>query len=172
MSFPPACTDAGVKIGRRERFASDARRQDDQTRRGEEDREVLGGTVSREDGRLVVRTSLSRTLPAALASALFVAMGAYLCAGSLLPSLFANPFVSPSSRIFVFVAGAATTLFFGFTLAFFLSRLFSLRRTIFEVSSEGILDRSSALSAGFVPWEKVEGAATVLGATLPRGKRE
>ena len=116
---------------------------------------MLGRVVEREDRRLAVRTSVPRTLLAALASALAVALGAYLCAGSLVPSVFANPFFSPSARVLVFAAGAAV-LFFGFALAFYLGRLFSFRRPIVEVGPGGIVDRSSALGAGFVAWEEVE----------------
>ena len=93
----------------------------------------------------------------ALASALFVALGAYLCARSLLPGVFANPFFYIPARVLVFAAGAATVLFFGFTLAFSLGRLLSWRRPILEVGPDGIVDRASALGAGFVPWEEVEG---------------
>ena len=117
-----------------------------------------GGNVERENGRLVVRPSIPTTLLGATGSALFVAAGAYLCAGALVPGVFAEPPASPLSRIVVLTAGAANLLFFGFALALLLGRLLRPRRPIFEVGPKGILDRASALSAGFVGWEEVEDA--------------
>lgn len=106
----------------------------------------------------MVRASPPTTLLGAIGSSAFVAVGAYLCAGSLLPSVFADPIASPSRRILVFVTGALSVLFFGFVLVYFVGRLLSFRRPILEVGPEGILDRASVLSAGFVPWEEVEDA--------------
>ena len=119
---------------------------------------VPGGDIGRGNGRLVVRPSIPTTLLGVLGSALFVAGGVYLCAGALVPGVFAEPPASSSSRIAVLAATAADLVFFGFALAFLLGRLLRPRRPIFEVGPEGILDRASALPAGFVGWEEVEDA--------------
>ena len=116
---------------------------------------MLGGAASREGGRLVVRTSLGTMVLGALGAAFFVALGAYLCAVALGLVAVADP---PASRISFLAVGAADLLFFGFCLTFCLGRIARFRRPIFEVGPEGILDRASALGAGFVPWEEVEGA--------------
>ena len=126
--------------------------------REEAQTKVPGGNAEGENGRLVVRPSLPTTLLGVLGSALFVAGGAYLCARALVPGVSAEPPASPLSRIAVLAAGAAGLLFFGFALVFLLGRLLRFRRPILEVGPEGILDRASALGAGFVPWEEVEGA--------------
>ncbi len=109
--------------------------------------------MSREHRTLVVKADPLRMLLGALASTFFVALGAYLCAGSLLPGVFANPYFYPPARVLVFAAGAATVLFFGFSLG----RLLYRRRPILEVGPEGMVDHASALGAGIVPWEEVEG---------------
>ena len=115
-----------------------------------------GGNAEGENGKLVVRPSLPTTLLGVLGSALFVAGGAYLCARALVPGVSAEPPASPLSRIAVLAAGAAGLLFFGFALVFLLGRLLRFRRPILEVGPEGILDRASAVSAGFVGWDEVE----------------
>ena len=114
--------------------------------------------ADRENGRLVVRANLPTTLLGALGATFFVAVGAYLCVGSLVPDMFVEPFAFPSRRIVAFVVGAADLLFFGFALIFLVGRLFRFRNPIFEVGPDGILDRASALSVGFIPWEEVEDA--------------
>ena len=93
-----------------------------------------------------------------LGSAFAVALGAYLCAAGLGLVAVANPPSSAPARILFLAAGASDLLFFGFCLAFYLGRIVRFRRPIFEVGAEGILDRASALGAGFVPWGEVEGA--------------
>jgi hypothetical protein len=110
----------------------------------------------REGGTLVVRTSPGTMVLGALLSAFAVAMGAYLCAVGLVAG--ADPPASAPARLLFLAAGAANLLFFGFCLAFYIGRIARFRRPIFEVGPEGILDRASALGAGFVPWEEVEGA--------------
>jgi len=94
----------------------------------------------------------------ALGSAFAVAMGAYLCAALLGLVAVANPPASAAARLLFLAAVAANLLFFGFCLAFCVGRIARFRRPIFEVGPEGILDRASALGAGFVPWEEVQGA--------------
>lgn len=94
----------------------------------------------------------------ALFSAFAVALGAYLCAAALGLVAVADPPASAPARLLFLAAGASDLLFFGFCLAFYLGRIVRFRRPIFEVCAEGILDRASALGAGFVPWGEVEGA--------------
>lgn len=93
-----------------------------------------------------------------LGSAVAVALGAYLCAAGLGLVAVANPPSSAPARFLFLATGASDLLFFGFCLAFYLGRIARFRRPIFEVGPEGILDHASALGAGFVPWEEVEGA--------------
>ncbi len=107
---------------------------------------------------LVVRTSVGPIILRALFSAFALAMGAYLCAAGLGLVAVANPPSSASARLLVLAVGAFNLLFFGFCLAFYLGRIARFRRPIFEVGSGGILDRASALDAGFVPWGEVERA--------------
>ena len=104
-----------------------------------------------------MRTSPGTMVLGALFSAFAVAMGAYLCAVPLDLVAVANPPASAPARLLFLAAGAANLLFFGFCLAFYVGRVARFRRPIFEVGPEGIFDRASALGAGFVPWEEVEG---------------
>ena len=133
---------------------------------------MLGGNASRDGGGLVVRTSVGPMVLGALFSAFAVALGAYLCAAALGLVAVADPPASAPARLLFLAsgaspraprrgrlaAGASDLLFFGFCLAFYLGRIVRFRRPIFEVCAEGILDRASALGAGFVPWGEVEGA--------------
>ena len=113
--------------------------------------------MSGEGGGLVVRTSVGPMVLGSLGSALAVALGAHLCAAGLGLVAVANPLSSAPARLLFLAAGASDLLFFGFCLAFYLGRIVRFRRPIFELGPEGILDRASALGAGFVPWEEVEG---------------
>ena len=131
---------------------------------------MLGANTKREDGKFVVRASLPKMLFAALASAFFVAIGIYLCAG-----FFGGSLGLPFSRPLVLVVGVADLLFFGFCLVFFLGRVLHLRRPIFVVSPQGILDRASAVGAGFVAWEEVEDVGVrwlLVGSVLAVGVRD
>ena len=116
---------------------------------------------------LVVRTSAGPMVLGSLGSAFGVALGAYLCATALGLVAVAVPPASAPARLLMLAAGASDLLFFGFCLAFYLGRIVHFRRPIFEVGPEGILDRASALGAGFVPWEEVEGTR-VRGFLVPR----
>ena len=121
------------------------------------------GAISRESGKLSVRTSIPRTALMALGSALFVVAGGAICAVVLNVLLIETAGMSSLALAvtvlvdsFYLVAGLAAIVFFGFTLLFSLGRLFSFWRPIFEVGPEGILDKASAASVGFVPWEEVK----------------
>ena len=111
---------------------------------------MLGANTKREDGKFVVWSSLLKMLFVAFASTFFVAIGGYLCAG-----FFVSSFGPPFSQPLVLVVRMADLLFFVFCLVFSLRRVLHFRQPIFEVSPEGVLDRASALGAGFVPWEEV-----------------
>lgn len=55
------------------------------------------------------------------------------------------------SPTFIFIAGLLSILFFGFTGLFFLKKLQD-RLPGLVISEEGIMDNSSGVSAGFIPW--------------------
>ncbi len=122
------------------------------------------GAVSREGGKLPIRASIPRTVLMVLGSALFVVAGGAICAMGLFGlltktagmSYFGLAVVALVDSFYVLV-GLAAIVFFGFTLLFALGRLLFFWRPIFEVGPEGILDRASAGSVGFVPWEEVKG---------------
>lgn len=56
----------------------------------------------------------------------------------------------------IFLVCLAGVLLFGWGLIFFLVRLLFFWRPIFEIGPEGILDRASGISVGFVPWVEVK----------------
>lgn len=55
----------------------------------------------------------------------------------------------------VFVACVVGVLFFGWGLIHFLGQLLFFWRPVLEIGPDGILDRASGVSVGFVPWEEV-----------------
>lgn len=123
------------------------------------DRDVLGG----EDGKLSVRVSIPSSVFCVLGSALFVALGVLLCPAflaALLSPAYGESLIERAMGLLfsflLFLAGLAGVLFFGYTLVFFAIRLLFFWRPVFEVGPEGIVDRASAVGAGFVPWEEVK----------------
>lgn len=121
------------------------------------------GAVSREGGRLSVRTSIPRTALMACGSALLAAGSGAICAAWFvtLPEQAAEMSIALLivARLFtlpILIVGLAGVVLFGYGLLFFLGRLLFFRRPVFEVGPDGILDRTSAVSAGFVPWEEVK----------------
>lgn len=123
------------------------------------DRDVLGG----EDGKLSVRVSIPSSVFCVLGSALFVALGGLLCSAflaALLSPAYGESLIERAMGLLfsflLFLAGLAGVLFFGYTLVFFAIRLLFFWRPVFEVGPEGIVDRASAVGAGFVPWEEVK----------------
>ena len=55
----------------------------------------------------------------------------------------------------VFVACVVGVLFFGWGLIHFLGQLIFFWRPVLEIDPDGILDRASGVSVGFVPWEEI-----------------
>ncbi len=56
----------------------------------------------------------------------------------------------------ILIVALAGLLLFGYGVIFYLGRLLFFRRPVFEMGPEGFVDRTSAVGAGFVPWEEVE----------------
>lgn len=98
----------------------------------------------------------------ALGSAFFVVASGGICAAWIvtfpedaarlsLPWLVVARLVS----LPVFLACVVGVLFFGWALIHFLGQLLFFRRPVLEIGPDGILDRASGVSVGFVPWEEV-----------------
>lgn len=110
-----------------------------------------------------MRISVPKVSFCALGSALFVAVGGFLCSAFLavlLSPAYGEPIfgrvVEVAFSSIYFLVGIVSVVFFGYTLIFFSIRLLFFWRPVFEVGPEGIVDGSSALGAGFVPWEEVK----------------
>ncbi|MGI9048255.1 MAG: STM3941 family protein [Rubrobacteraceae bacterium] len=125
---------------------------------------MLNKDVSRRQGeRLSVRISVPKTALGALLSLPFVAVCGVLLTASLTNltdesvgrSAFEWLMVALGSSIQL-IFGLVGAVFFGYAFVFFSIRLLLFWRPAFEVGPEGILDRASALGAGFVPWEIVK----------------
>jgi uncharacterized membrane protein YgcG len=122
------------------------------------------GAISREGGRLSVRTSIPRTVLMAVGSALFVAGGGAICVAWIvtLPEQAAETpiLLLVVTRLvtlpLLVVGGLGGVVFFGWALLFFLGRLLFFWRPVLEVGLGGILDGASAVGVGFVPWEEVK----------------
>jgi hypothetical protein len=125
---------------------------------------VIGnGAVSREGGRLSVRTAIPRTILMVLGCVLLAVPSAAICAGWLLTLTETSPATPLAFVIFsrllslpIFLICVAGVVLFGGGLIFFLGRLLTFWRPILEVDAHGILDRASAVSVGFLRWEEVK----------------
>lgn len=110
-----------------------------------------------------MKASIPRTVSMALGSVLLAAASGAICAAWLvtLPEQAAemSPLLLVLTRLvtlpilLVLVAGL---VLFGWGMVFFLGRLLFFWRPVFEIGPEGILDRASGMSVGFVPWEEVK----------------
>lgn len=125
-------------------------------------------TSSKRFVDLSVRVSIPKAILAILGATILFAPSVLLC----LAPVFGLQSVSPGDSAFVVAAsilgplvpglvGLAGVLFFGYALVFFLLRLILFWRPMLEIGSEGVLDRASAVAAGFVPWEEIEDAKMV-----------
>ena len=100
----------------------------------------------------ISKTKLVLLLLGAMA---FVALGALFIIN---PDLFARgPFRSPE---FIRIAGVAAVVFFGLCLLFIVRKFFN-SGTGLIIDRQGITDNSSAVAAGFIPWEDITGIETL-----------
>jgi hypothetical protein len=102
------------------------------------------------------RIELSRTkiLLLTLASLAFVALGFWLF--SLSPEFIATEFPYRNA-MFIHGIGLVSILFFGLTAIFAFKKLFDKRPGL-VLNSSGIVDNTSAIAAGFIPWMDISGA--------------
>lgn len=116
-----------------------------------------------------MRASIPKTAFLALGSAFLFAASGAICVGWIvtLPEQIAE---TPSFVLVVFarllvlpilIIGLAGILLFGWGLIFCLGRLLFFWRPALEIGPDGILDRTSAVGAGFVPWEEVKDVTPV-----------
>jgi hypothetical protein len=97
---------------------------------------------------VVIPLDRRKMLPFALGSAAFVALGALLIATS-----GGESFLDAWTMR---LAGAASVAFFGLILVTVVPKMLDSRPGL-VIGEEGILDNSSALSAGMIPWTEITG---------------
>jgi hypothetical protein len=101
----------------------------------------------------VIALSKSKVLMLIAGSLVFVAIGLWMfqkdAAEISADRIFNNP-------LFVHAAGIAGVIFFGLTGAFGIWKLFDTKPG-FVLSAAGLVDNSSGVAAGFIPWSEVTG---------------
>jgi len=102
---------------------------------------------------LVIELSKNKIVLLIVGSCAFVALGVWLSvdAESIVPE---SPIKDP---LFVRGAGLAGIIFFGFCGVYGIKKLFDKRPGL-VLNSSGIIDNSSAIAAGFIPWSEILGA--------------
>ncbi|MBC7937260.1 MAG: hypothetical protein H7Y86_18095 [Rhizobacter sp.] len=97
-----------------------------------------------------IQLSKSKLTLMFLGSIIFVGLGIWFLID---PTRFISPFHRSTS--FIFIAGLASILFFGFVGFYLFKKLFDKNFGL-VISDDGIIDNSSGLSAGFIPWTDIE----------------
>jgi hypothetical protein len=100
---------------------------------------------------VVVPLSKSKIVLIMLGAVAFVALGIAL--------LLISVEKSPAKALYMQLAGAASILFFGLVFLFAVRKVFDTQPGLI-VSSQGILDNSSGVAAGMIPWAEIQGFAT------------
>ena len=95
-----------------------------------------------ENGRIIIKKSVIRTLLLLLGSIGFVIAGIL--------------FVIFEISLVVTVVGYISIIFFGLCGIFYIKELFC-QKPAFIVDENGITDNSSSISIGFIPWQDIEG---------------
>ncbi len=103
-----------------------------------------------------IELSKVKVLLLTLGSLAFVALGAWLI------SLDSAAIAAQSHRspLYVHGIGLASIIFFGLTGISSFKKLFDTRPGL-VLNSSGIVDNSSAVAAGFVPWAEISGAEAI-----------
>lgn len=99
---------------------------------------------------LEIKLSKKKMLLTFLGSCIFVFIGFWYF---LIPST--NGFSELNSNIFLMIIGLLCIVFFGLVAATVLIKIFDSKAGL-VIDNEGILDNSSGVSAGFVPWKDIE----------------
>ncbi len=103
-----------------------------------------------KENQIEIALSKSKMLFAILGSLVFVGFGVWFLVS---PPTIDNPlFGNPTT---IFIIGLASVLFFGLTTVLIFKKLFDKSPGLI-VNNEGISDNSSAVAAGFIPWEDVK----------------
>jgi hypothetical protein len=104
-----------------------------------------------KSNEISIPLSKSKVIFLTLGSLIFVALGCWFLSGD--PTLFRSmgPFSNP---ILIYGSGLASVLFFGWWAVIWFKKLFDPKPGL-VLSEAGIIDNSSGLSAGFIPWSKI-----------------
>jgi hypothetical protein len=108
-----------------------------------------------EPGKIEIPFSKSRMTKMLIGSVAFVLIGLWLLIYQLSIS---NP--ASNNPIIKYGVAIASILFFGFTMIYSLSKLADKKPGI-VFDKEGILDNSTAIAVGLIPWRDIEGVSTV-----------
>lgn len=101
----------------------------------------------------VIALSKSKVLMVIAGSFVFVALGLWMVQKDAAEISADRIFNSP---LFVHGAGIASMVFFGLTGGFGIWKLFDTKPG-FVLSTAGLVDNSSGVAAGFIPWSEVTG---------------
>jgi hypothetical protein len=104
----------------------------------------------KEDDKIEITLSKGKLIKGLIASIVFVVLGFWILIykPTVSNAMFDNPFVKYGSAV-------ACLLFFGFAIFYFSFKLTDKKPGI-VVSNNGILDNSSAVAAGLIPWKDIK----------------
>ncbi len=100
--------------------------------------------------QIEIQLSKSKLTLMAIGSLAFIVVGICFVIN---PTKFISPF--HRSPTLIFSAGLAGIIFFGFVGFYLFKKLFDKRPGLI-ISKSGIVDNSSGLSAGFIPWSDIK----------------
>lgn len=97
---------------------------------------------------IIIKLSRKKMVLAILGAILFVLLGFWLIAKR---EEITRPINSP---LFIMIIGIVAIVFFGF-MGILAIRKITTQSVGFIISPKGVTDNSSAISAGFIPWEEI-----------------